>query len=866
MKLPKLRDIALSAAIAAAYFIAGKLGLGLAFVNASTTAVWPPTGIAIAGFLIFGRRIWPGVAIGAFLVNATTAGGVFSALSIAVGNTLEGWVGAELVARYARGRRAFEHPHDIFKYAVLAGMLSTTIAATVGATSLIGAHLARPEEFGAIWFTWWLGDAAGALVMGPLIVIGSSIPARPALEGRVAETLAMFLTLVITAVFVFGPVPLAFRHYPLEFLTLPALVWAAFRFTVRETSTAIALLSGIAIWGTLRGQGPFAGRSPNEALLMLQAFMAVSSVMALALAASVEERQRVEARVLRLNEELEDRVMSRTIELSTTNQELRAQVLERQEAEQGLKASEARLREAQQVAHIGNWEWDIERNLIWWSEELYSIYDIDRESFRAASYDAFLERVHPDDRERVHAVIATALHDGLPFAFEHRVVRPDGSVRFLSAQGHVIRDAAGRPVRLSGIGQDITERKHAEQERENLLGEQIARREAEEANRMKDEFLATLSHELRTPLNAIVGWADLLRSGRLDAAAMNHAVEIISRNAHVQSQLISDILDISRITSGQFELKREPTELRGVVEHAIDTMRPTAQARNIVIRAELGEARLPIVGDSARLVQVVWNLLSNAIKFAPDGGWVRVALSADAARARLRVEDNGPGIDPEILPYVFDRFRSGDTSSTRRHGGLGLGLAIVRHIVELHDGEVSGSNRAGGSGAVFEVVLPRSPRPIEPARTVGLEPQSARALSADGKPLAGMRILLVENDADSREAIAVLLGGRGAEVEAVGSAAEAMTTIRRWKPHLLISDIEMPGENGYDLIAKVRALPESQGGSIPAIAITAHVGREDVRRAIQAGYQVHLSKPIWLDQLLSTVADVTRWSEATNRD
>jgi signal transduction histidine kinase/CheY-like chemotaxis protein len=463
-------------------------------------------------------------------------------------------------------------------------------------------------------------------------------------------------------------------------------------------------------------------------------------------------------------------------------------------------------------------------------------------------------------------VVSAALRDKQPFSFEHRIVRSDESVRIVLEQGDVLADRQGRAVRMMGTSQDITEHKTAENERAALAREQEARRQAEEANRLKDEFLAILSHELRTPLNAIVGWANLLKDGRLDPATTTRAVETINRNVKIQSHLISDILDISRMTSGQVELKIQPVHLAAVIEGALDTMGPTAHAKNVNLERELAPITRPVLGDPDRLSQIVWNLLSNAIKFTPEGGRVVIRLDQEDSAARIRVEDDGPGIDPEFLPHVFERFRQKDSSGTRRYGGLGLGLAIVRRLVELHGGGVSASNRASGTGAVFTVTFPLAEVPAlrgaeGPALSRGLAEAGAAEAGPDGDtsagmPLRGARILLVEDDQDSRELIAMFLSRCGADVAAAGSSREAFTFLASRRPDVLISDIAMPGESGYDLIEKLRALPAKDGGALPAIALTAYAAAEDVTRALRAGFDAHMAKPVEMRDLVRMLRDL----------
>jgi PAS domain S-box-containing protein len=391
-----------------------------------------------------------------------------------------------------------------------------------------------------------------------------------------------------------------------------------------------------------------------------------------------------------------------------------------------------------------------------------------------------------------------------------------------------------------------------------LYSESVAAYEqAQRASRMKDEFLATLSHELRTPLSAIVGWAHLLGQGELDEAARHRAIEAIRRNATVQTQLISDILDVSRIVAGRMRLEVRPVELTAVVEAALDTVRPAAEAKKIALATRLDPAVSSLSGDGDRLQQVVWNLLSNAVKFTPAGGTVEVRLRPADGHVLLSVQDSGPGIPPDALPHVFERFQQADASSTRRHGGLGLGLAIVRHLVELHGGTVEAANAPEG-GAVFEVRLPTTLRAapavaLEAAPANGGPPQQQAAPGLDG-----VKVLVVEDHPDARELVFRVLENAGARVTAVATAAEALAAIERERPDVLLSDIEMPGQDGYELMRILRTRPPQLGGDVPAAALTAYAGAENRRAALSAGYQAHLAKPVQPDTLIDIVRRLGR--------
>lgn len=406
------------------------------------------------------------------------------------------------------------------------------------------------------------------------------------------------------------------------------------------------------------------------------------------------------------------------------------------------------------------------------------------------------------------------------------------------------------------IVSDISDRKRVEEalvtemaQRQELLRlEEAARTAAEQANRLKDDFLATLSHELRTPLNAIVGWVHLMRTGSLDPDATLRAAEIIERNAKAQTQLIEDVLEVSRIVTGKLRLTMRPVDLNAVVKSAVETVRPAAEAKGIQLQPDLETAAALVSGDPDRLQQVIWNLLSNAIKFTPRGGWVRVGLEPVDSSIRVVVQDSGQGIDPLFLPYVFDRFRQADASAARAHGGLGLGLAIVRHLVELHGGTVEAESLGQDRGATFVVQLPRAfdattkpvPSPFRPGLTAA--------------SLGGIRVLVVEDHVDTLEIVVMVLRDHGAEVVTAQSTEEARKVFQQTRPHVLLSDIGLPGEDGYALIRSIRELPAELGGAVPAAALTAYASQADRTRILESGFQAHIAKPVEPEELVATVA------------
>lgn len=419
---------------------------------------------------------------------------------------------------------------------------------------------------------------------------------------------------------------------------------------------------------------------------------------------------------------------------------------------------------------------------------------------------------------------------------------------------------------ISAYFRDITDRKRAEQEREQLLArEQEARRVAEEANRVKDDFLATLSHELRTPLNAILGWTEILNANKRDGAFLDHAIEVIARNARAQAQLIEDILDVSRIIAGKFYLDMQTAELIPIIDAAIESVRPMADTKGVLLLTSIDPMTAIVSCDPIRLQQVIWNLLANAIKFTAPSGMVEVRLECVDSNAQITIRDTGEGISAEFLPQVFDRFRQKDSSYARKHSGLGLGLAIVRHVMELHGGTIEAYSAGEGKGATFTIKLPLVKAAIEPIYFRQSHGESA-AQTADQKAprLAEAKILVVEDDVDTREALRVILESEGASIKIAATARECLEALESWQPDVIVSDIGMPGEDGYALIEKVRMLPQEKGGRIPAIALTGYVGAKDSERALSAGYQIYLGKPTQLDDLMQAIASLISYKKGSS--
>ncbi|HEX8197741.1 MAG TPA: response regulator [Pyrinomonadaceae bacterium] len=410
----------------------------------------------------------------------------------------------------------------------------------------------------------------------------------------------------------------------------------------------------------------------------------------------------------------------------------------------------------------------------------------------------------------------------------------------------------------SEIGQFI-QRKRVEAERENLLlREKTLREQAEKASRLKDEFLATVSHELRTPLNAILGWGQMLNTGKLTDADRDRALETIYRNAKSQAQLIDDLLDTSRLITGNLRLNLSPTSVIKVIESALDVVRPAAEAKKINLSAVYNSKIETVTCDSHRLQQMIWNLLTNAVKFTPNGGSVEIALEQSGSNIQIKVKDTGQGIPGEFLPFVFDRFRQADSSSTRRHGGLGIGLAIVRHLAELHGGSVKADSDGENLGATFTITLPASLAVNNHKESELDENNGYLKKESSDLELDGVRILIVDDDADTCEMLTYALNQWGAQAQTSASVSEAFNSLSEWQPDILLTDINMPGEDGYALISKVRSLTSEKIASIPAIALTALARPEDSEQAISAGFQLHFAKPVDTQKLAEAIINLTR--------
>ena len=523
-------------------------------------------------------------------------------------------------------------------------------------------------------------------------------------------------------------------------------------------------------------------------------------------------------------------------------------ITERKRAEEALRQSEERYRYLAESIPQLVWTTNAQGVLLDVNQRWFDFTGLTLAQVRIEGWKTV---VHPDDVPLLGEYWIAAQRDGSLYQAEGRMRRADGVYRWHLHQAVPLKNESGQVIKWFGTATDIEEQKRLEQQRELLLQqEQAAREAAEQANRIKDEFLAVLSHELRSPLNPILGWSRLLQTRKFDADKTAEALATIERNARLQAELIEDLLDVSRILRGKLSLNITPVALTSTIQAAMETVRLAAEAKSIQIYTQLAPQVSMVSGDASRLQQVVWNLLSNAIKFTPPGGRVDIRLERIGSHAQITVSDTGKGIPVDFLPYVFDYFRQADATTTRKFGGLGLGLAIVRHLVELHGGTVQADSAGEGQGATFIVKIP----------LLLSQPQNEQN-SEQPEPsldLQGIEILVVDDDVDTREFVVFLLEQYGAQVRSVGSAHEALAALTQSVPDLLLSDIGMPDVDGYMLIQQVRSLPPEQGGQIRAIALTAYAGEINYQQALSAGFQSHLSKPVEPNELVALVTKLSQ--------
>jgi PAS domain S-box-containing protein len=625
------RDLLVLAGVAGAYFGAAKLGLELSVAHGVITPVWPPTAIALVALYFLGPRAWPAVAVGALLGNATSGVSIWVAAAISVGNTLEAVVGAGLLRR-AGFRPSLERAYDVVVLAVLAGFVSTALSATNGVTVLAIADSPAASPYGSAWTLWWLGDAMGDLLLAPMLFVLAAQPPRDLGRRRIQEGLLLLALLGGTSAVVF--LAGAWR-YP--YVLFPLLVWSTLRFRQLGAATASFLVAAIAVAGVVSGSTPL-GDDPTTEVQVLQGLLAFVAVSLLVLGAALSERDKAE------------RALAQAVE---------------------------GLAEAQALAHIGSWKWEIASNRVAWSTELFRIYGLDP-ARAPLTYEGFLRRVHPKDREYVRSTVARALAERSSFETTHRIVLDDGSERVVQGRGRVIVDSRGEPVRMVGTSQDVTERRLVEEVRENIL--------------------VAVSHELRTPLTSIVGFASTLkeRGSELSAAMRMEMIDHLAEQAQKLHRLLADLLDVDRLRRSQVRVRLEPTDVGALVARVA-----AAQANGrIAVDAEPAI----VSADPAKVERIVENLIENAMKHTPDGTPIAVGVVRRDDGVLIRVDDSGAGVPDTEKDEIFELFARG-ASRDATTPGTGVGLALVAQFTALLGGRAWVEDNPGG-GASFRVLLP----------------------------------------------------------------------------------------------------------------------------------------------------------------
>jgi PAS domain S-box-containing protein len=961
---PRWIHAAQIAVVAASYYGAARLGLSLADPNEpQVTLVWPPTGIALASVLLFGPRVLPGVALGAFFANLQLGEPVLVALGIAAGNTAEAFVALRLL-RLASFEGALPRIRDVVAFILLGALASTAVAATLGVATLCAGGLHPWASFGPLWRTWWFGDAMGALLFAPVILAWADAPRFELRPRVVVEASLLVAGAVIAATLAYGEAPHAVpRSHPLEYLAFPFLAWAALRFRQRGAASVTCVVAVASIVGTVRGYGPFVAGSPHEALALLELFLGVFATTGLFLGAAMSERDRARdrlladhrvgqalagaasladaapkilsavcetlhwdcgalwvvdrgAKALRCVEtsgcdgkqfpEFEATTRARTFEpgvglpgrvwksgepawipdvaaaddiqraavaskeslhaafacpvalsgevvavmeffsarIRRPDPEILAmmaalgrqvgQFMEREDVGRALRDSETRFRFLAEAIPSFVWTADADGSMRYVNRRWFEYSGVDPDAVTADTFD---DSVHPDDRGRRRALRTAAFETGRDYETEVRVRAKDGSYRWFLSRAVPWRDPQGRVVAWFGVTTDIHERKEMET---RLLS----------ADKRKDEFLATLAHELRNPLAPLSNALELLSMGG-DESEQADALALARRQLSNLIRLVDDLMDVSRITRGKVTLRPERTELAFVVERGVETSRPLLVECGQELVLDLPKEPVWLDVDPTRIAQVVANLLNNAAKYSDGGRKVRLsaAVERDAAGrawAVVRVRDEGIGIAPELLPGVFEPFMQAAPALERSHGGLGIGLSLVKRLVEMHGGTVEATSAGKDKGSEFVVRLPL-PGDARPAAT-----ESGDGAAAG--PAPRRRVLVADDNRDSAQTMTLLLAKMGADVRTAYDGDEALTLAGQARPDVVLLDIGMPKMDGYEVARRIRAAP--WGADIKLIALTGWGQDEDRRRSKEAGFDHHLVKPVNPKVLRDVLASV----------
>ncbi|QIR38272.1 response regulator [Tolypothrix sp. PCC 7910] len=834
-------------------------------------SLWfPPSGVAIALTFWFGPYGILLTGVASLLMSRFWGLDGWEQL-ISLVDVIEPLLAWLLYRRFNQGSLKFSSLKDAAIFTFTVPIAASAFLAVVGSLAWVAVGKMPAATLTQNIPHWWLGNAIGVMAITPtaLLVLtpylqsrgwlANAEPSDPTLNALHSQqsrryileiSIIILLCVAIAILTVTQTHQTSFKFQQLSFLSFVPVLWAASRFGVTSGMVIstfcvlVTLFCYLIVYpnATLMPQFPV----PPEVLHVHKLSLFVQCAVGLLVGTAITERakshialavERVRLGEYQARAALTEKLIQLNDSLVETNVQLEASNRDKDELlkrEHSLRQRLANILESMTDAFIAvNHDWQI----TYVNQQAVKITGLGSEKLLGNNFWRQWPGAENTTFEREYR---RALNDGIPVHFEAFC---EADQKWFEAHAYPSEDGLGIFFR------NITRRKQAEVEREHLLTrEQAARADAEKANRLKDEFLAVLSHELRTPLNPILGWASLIKMYKYQGEKLLHGLDIIERNAKLQIQLIEDLLDVSRIQQGKMVLNIQPVNLVNTIMAALETMHLALEAKNIQVKTFFHENIGLVAGDGARLQQIVWNLLSNAVKFTPPGGKIEVKLEQVDTDAVIQVKDNGKGISQEFLPHVFEYFRQGDGTITREFGGLGLGLAIVKNLTELHGGIVDVESLGEGEGAKFTINLP----------LMSEQPKIAKKCEKlhNYSNLSGLRILVVDDDKDTGEFLTIMLANLGASVTAVHSAGEALERIAQSPPDLLLSDIAMPGIDGYMLIRLIRTMPPEKGGKIPAIALTAFAGEMNQKQALDAGFQMHLAKPVELGKLLSATTEL----------
>lgn len=804
------KQIYANIAFASAYMLTAYFGLTVDSVGGFATVVWPPSGIALAAILLLGRWIWPGIAIAAFLVNWLSGGPVLSSLGIAIGNTLEALVISAVLQRFDFSN-SFSRSRDVLLF--YTSVIGTTVlAACIGAFCLFAGGLIPLDRVPYAGLVWWFGDMMGCIVVTPLIlaVVHHRTPRFKAL--RVIENAFVGTLLIGLCYFIFANPHPELEKYPKSYLFFPLFAWASVRFGQIGTTTAIFFVSAFAISATILGVGPFSNGNLTEGLLHLQSFILALSLTSLLTSSYVTELRRTERTV-------------RTM-----------------------------LDEAQKIARLGSWELEVPTGKVTWSKMMYELNDVKREEFDG-TFEGYL-KLQSAAQVPIRESLAKIFEAKKYSEFDYPITTKDGRKRILHARGRVFQNESGEIVRIVGTSQDVTEAKRIEEE---LVQ---ARREAEEANTAKSNFLANMSHEIRSPLSVILGYSELLIDPNETPEKRAEYVKVIQKNGAMLSELITDILDLSKVEAGKLSVQKEEIHLQQFMEDLELLMKGKAQERGLELRfSYFGSLPSTIETDPRLLRQAFVNVIGNAIKFTAQGKVeVRTSLMSDPEnRLHLAFDivDTGIGLSPEQRKRLFKRFAQADSTMTRKFGGTGLGLILSKRFANCLGGDLRIRASAPGRGSCFRLTI--DPGPLENRKFVthlNAHRESHEAVA--GTPglrsheLEGKSILVVDDSIDNQVLVSHFLKAAGANVSQAMNGAEAMEKALAGNYDMVLMDIQMPVLDGLRATVALR----KKGFSKPIVALTAHALSEERDRCLESGFNAYLSKPIKREELIEELAHV----------